>query len=129
VGLAEAITQQHGPNGPNTHNWGQNPIDAIFLPTDIIQSVNSGYLAFGEGIPSDHCAMWIDIPLAALGWFQTPELILIRARRLKGNDPHIVARYNEVLQENKFPQPNRADRNTNKPNKGQSLNAKTAAGI
>jgi len=99
VGLAEAITQQHGPNGPNTHNWGQNSIDAIFLPMDIIKSVNYGYLAFGEGIPSNHHVVWINIPLAALGWFQTLELVPIRARRLKCTDPHIIIRYNKVLQE------------------------------
>jgi len=99
VGLTKAITQQHGLNGPNTHNQGQNPIDAIFLPMDIIKSVNSGYLAFGKGIPSNHCIVWINIPMAALGWFQTLEAVPIRARRLKCIDPHIVIRYNKILQE------------------------------
>ncbi len=28
-----------------------------------------GYYAFKEGIPSTHQALWIDIPLSALGWF------------------------------------------------------------
>jgi len=99
VGLTEAIILQHGPNGPNTHNHGQNPIDGIFLPTNIIQSATSGYFGFGKGIPSDHCTVWIDIPLVTLGWFQTPDLVPLRAQTLKCNNPCIIQRYNEALQE------------------------------
>jgi len=69
MGLAETIIAQHGIQGPNTHNCGTNPINCIFISTTLIQAVTSGYLAFGEGIPSNHRAVWIDIPLAALGWF------------------------------------------------------------
>jgi len=75
VGLQEITITQHGNQGPNTYNWGTNPIDGIFIPTPLIQEVTSGYLAFGEGIPSDHWALWINIPIAALGWFTVPEPI------------------------------------------------------
>jgi len=98
MGLSEVILLQHGVNGPNTHNHGQNPIDGIFLPTNLIQSA-SGHFAFGKGIPSNHQALWINQPLVVLGWFNTPELVPLRARWLKCNDPCIIHRYNEELQE------------------------------
>jgi len=61
--------------------------------------VQSGYFAFSKGIPSNHRAIWIDIPLAALGWFKVSESIPLRARRFKCNNPWIIQKYNEALQE------------------------------
>jgi len=75
MGLTETMLAQHGNQGPNTHNQGKMPINGIFIPTNLIQTVQSGYLAFGEGIPSDHRAIWIEVPLAALGWFNVPESV------------------------------------------------------
>jgi len=75
LGLSEVIITQHGTHRPNTHNHRQNPIDGIFLPNQLVQEVQSGYLAFGKGIPSDHRAVWVDLPIAALGWFTTPESV------------------------------------------------------
>jgi len=99
LGLSEVIITQHGTHRPNTHNHRQNPVDRIFLPNWLIQEVQSGYLAFREGIPSDHWAVWVDLPLAALGWFTTTESVPPRTRRLKCNNPCIIHRYNEALQE------------------------------
>jgi len=90
MGLREIMTTQHGNQGPNTHNRGTNPIDGIFIPAQLIQEATLGYLAFGEGIPSDHWALWLDIPIAALGWFTVPKPIPLRAWRLKCNDPRII---------------------------------------
>jgi len=76
LGLSKVIIAQHRIQGLNTHNCSQNPIDGFVLPNHlVIQAVQLGYLAFGEGIPSDHHAVWIDLPLAALGWFTTLELV------------------------------------------------------
>jgi len=99
MGLIETIITQHGTHGPNTHNCGTNPINGIFIPSTLIQDVTSGYLAFGEGIPSNHRAVWIDLPLVALGWFNIPESVPLQARRLKCNDPRIIQWYNKALQE------------------------------
>jgi len=99
MGLIETIITQHGTHGPNTHNCGTNPINGIFIPSTLIQDVTSGYLTFGEGIPSNHRAVWIDLPLVALGWFNIPESVPLQARRLKCNDPRIVQWYNKALQE------------------------------
>jgi len=73
MGLRETMTTQHGIQGPNTYNRGTNPIDGIFIPTHLLQEVTSGYLTFREGIPSNHQALWLDIPIAALGWFTVPK--------------------------------------------------------
>jgi len=54
MGLRETMTTQHGIQGQNTYNQGTNPINGIFIPAHLIQEVTSGYLTFGEGIPSDH---------------------------------------------------------------------------
>jgi len=62
--------------GLNTHNQGSNPIDGIFIPTTLIPAVTSGYLAFGKGIPSNHRAIWINVPLAALGWFNMLKTVI-----------------------------------------------------
>jgi len=99
MGLVEVVTSQHGHLGPNTHIRGTNPIDGIFIPPQMVLNVMSGYFAFREGIPSDHRALWIDIPLAVLGWFNGPELTPLKARRLKCKDPQIIQKYNKVLQQ------------------------------
>jgi len=98
MGLAEAITTQHGPNTPNMHNHRSKPIDGIFLEPNLIQTISSGYLAFGKGIPSDHWAVWINIPIGAMGWFMSPDAVLLKARQLKCEDPRIVAKYNLMLE-------------------------------
>jgi len=98
MGLVEAVTSQHGLLGPNTHNHSTNPIDGIFIPPLLLTNVMSRYFSFGEGIPSDHRALWIDIPLAALGWFTVPESIPLKAWRLKCNDPRIIKKYIEALE-------------------------------
>jgi len=99
MGLSEITLVQHGHQGPNTHNQGTTPIDGIFIPMSLIPAVRSGYFAFGEGILSNHRAIWLDIPLATLGWFKVSESVPLRACRLKCNDPWIIRKYNKVLQE------------------------------
>jgi len=60
-GLIEGLTTQHM-LPPATHNRGSLPIDGIFLPSALLDYCESGYLEFGEAIPSDHRALWINIP-------------------------------------------------------------------
>jgi len=58
--LVEGPTMQHR-LPPATHNRGSLPIDGIFLPSVLLNHCESGYLEFGEAIPSDHRALWINI--------------------------------------------------------------------
>jgi len=80
LGMAEAVITQHGEHGPNTHNRGSTPIDGIFLPTQLIPEIKSGYLALREGVPSDHRVVWIDLLIMALRWFQIPAPVPLKAQ-------------------------------------------------
>jgi len=99
MGLQDAVTTQHGPSTPNTHNRGSTPIDGIFVPSNFIPAIYSGYLVFGEGIPSNHRAVWVDILIETLGWFKTVEWIPSQAWWLKCEDPWLVKRYLQALEE------------------------------
>jgi len=80
MGVADAVTTQHGPHAPNTHNQGSMLINGIFLAPELIQNITLGYLAFGEGIPSNHQAVWIDILVKAfLRWFVPPDAVWLKA--------------------------------------------------
>jgi len=68
------------------------------MPAQLIPNIQLGYLAFGEGIPSNHRLIWVNIPVAALGWLTPPEMVPLKARRLKCEDPRIVTRYNQDLE-------------------------------
>jgi len=48
------------------HQQGSKPIDGIFMSYYLISSYTGGYVAFGKGVPSDHQALWLDIPAM---WF------------------------------------------------------------
>ena len=47
--------------------------------------------------PQQHWALWMDIPVAALGWSNTPALASFPVCCLKCMDPHIVNQYNKYL--------------------------------
>jgi len=54
-------------------------------------------LAFGEVMSSDHHAVWIDIQAANVGMTQQETVIRPVGRRLKCQDPRIVAKYTKAL--------------------------------
>jgi len=56
-----------GPIGTATHNWGSTLINGIYVSCKLFPVVTGGYLAFNTGIPSDHRALWIDLPGVILG--------------------------------------------------------------
>jgi len=59
--LVDGPTTQHR-LPPATHNHGSLPIDGIFLLSTLLDHCESGYLKFSDTIPSDHRALWLDIP-------------------------------------------------------------------
>jgi len=65
-GLSEVCSTLHSPTLPATHNCGNLLINGIFAPDALIPMCQAGYLDFGEGVPSYHCAIWIDIPAVVL---------------------------------------------------------------
>jgi len=98
MGMNDVVTTQHGHSTPNTHNRGSTPINGIFLPVHLLLTIQSGYLAFGEGIPSDHRLIWVDLPVEALRWLAPPEMVPLKARQLKCEDPRIITHYNQELE-------------------------------
>jgi hypothetical protein len=89
--LTEIFLHRFGDNPPPTAR-GQWPIDGIWVSHGLLAS-HCGHLEFHEALYSDHCALWLDIPLrTALGGtdlnHQCPS-----ARRLKLQDPRLTERY------------------------------------
>jgi len=98
MGVTDAVTTQHGNQSLNTHNHGSAPINGIFLQANLMLTIQLGYLAFGKGIPSNHWVIWVDIPVAALGWLSPPDMVPLKAWWLECEDPWIVACYNQELE-------------------------------
>jgi len=71
LNLTEAITAITDQPPTATHNRGTNPIDGIYVSMDLLSSITGGYLAFETVIPSDHRALWIDVPSILLGLEET----------------------------------------------------------
>ncbi len=58
--MIEGLTSQHQ-RPPETHNRGSHPIDGIFIPLNLLEKSQTGYLEFGKVLPSDHRAVWIEV--------------------------------------------------------------------
>ncbi len=93
LNLIEALTAMTAPPPTATYNRGSNPIDGIYLSPDLLPSITGGYLAFETILPSDHRALWIDVPGILLGLDDTSQIRKPQARRLQCRDPRIVAKY------------------------------------
>ena len=52
-----------------------------------------GYLSFGEGIISDHCALWVDITYRNAFGHNMPLIMQSTARRLNCKDPKVMQRF------------------------------------
>jgi len=61
--LIEALTELNQGRPPATHNRGSKPIDGIFIPANLLHHSCGSYLNFGNGVPSDHRAVWLELPL------------------------------------------------------------------
>jgi len=90
-------TNLHLTQPPAAHNRGSAPIDGIFIPLTLLKHCQAGYLAFGDGVPSDHQALWLDIPTQCICPVETELIARPLARRLQCKDPWVVTRYNQTL--------------------------------
>jgi hypothetical protein len=95
--LVPAITTKHGSQGPGTYSGGNNPIDEIFCSSSIDVKA-AGYFAHGTAT-GDHRPLWIDITKSSTLGTNMSKLPAFNARRLKCQDPRVVARYNKVLED------------------------------
>jgi hypothetical protein len=94
--LVPTITNKHGNQGPETYSGGSKPIDKIFCSSSL-QVLSAGYLEHGKST-GDHRPIWVDISTSTTLGTNIPTLPTFNARRLKCQDPRIVARYNDVLE-------------------------------
>jgi Reverse transcriptase (RNA-dependent DNA polymerase) len=93
LGLVELGTERYGDDAPATHDRGSRPIDGIFVsPT--LAGADAGYVKPPCG---DHLCVWADIPMSAALGHNPPSPIQAAARRLKTEDPRVVAKYVEAL--------------------------------
>ena len=93
--LFEVIADRHSPL-PATFDRGSKAIDGIFA-SSAFAAPRSGMLGFGEGIPSQHRAVWIDLTFEALTGHPEPLIVRPTARRLRLNDPRVVNRYTKSV--------------------------------
>ncbi len=99
LGLVEAITWLTVGDAPPTYQRGSRPIDGIFMAPQLLQLATGGYLSFGDAVPSDHRAIWIDLHLPEINPPNPESYLKPSACRLQCKDPCIVDCYNQVLLE------------------------------
>jgi len=90
INLIEATTALTGPSGTATYNCGTTLIDRIYVSLALLLLINGGYLAFDAGIPSNHWALWIDVPGIILGLDDNYTPRQPSAWRLHCRDPWVV---------------------------------------
>jgi len=97
VGLVDALATLHGqPTWPTYNRWSFL-IDAIYLSPALLQGATGGYLAFEEGLLSDHRGIWLDLHMEVLFGSHEQYHKPWAAWRLKCEDLRVVAKYNQFL--------------------------------
>ena len=97
LGLIDPIQKRHGKKGPGTFNKGKRVIDSI-LVSSMLDFNDCGYLSFGL-LPGDHRGLWIDVYLNSFIGYRAPPVPYFQARRLKTDDPRLMAKYLAVEEE------------------------------
>ena len=85
IGLTECITHRHDNQPYATCNRGTKAIDGIYVSSTIMIQ-RGGYCPFNT-FPTDHRAIWIDLPMSNLCGNKMAPILHPQARRLKCNDP------------------------------------------
>ena len=95
VCMREVILELHCESSPpatyNRNNKRQ-PIDGLWATPGITIS-RGGYLAFGDGCPSDHRGLWFDVEYSVAFGHRTPTIVPPQPKRLKAKDPRVVKKY------------------------------------
>ena len=91
------IYQNDGDTLPSTSLTGSYPIDAIFVSPQLQQIVRGGWIQVEKSI-GDHRALFIDIPIKTLLGENPFTIHRSTARRLICEQPKIVEKYNQLLE-------------------------------
>ena len=97
MGLQDAHDSIEG-EAPATYNGGSKAIDGVFISPSM-RVTRKGYLAFGDGIASDHRCIWLDISPDTIGIHRQGTEERARARRLQHQNPRTVKRYLQAWKE------------------------------
>ncbi len=97
LNLVKALTELTDLPPTATHNRGSTTINGIYVSKGLLPLLTGGYLAFDAGIPSDHRALWVDIPGTILGFDEEYKIRKPNARRLQCRDPRVVKKYMDHL--------------------------------
>jgi len=93
---------------PPTFQQGSWPIDGIFTAPQWLVMAAGGYLSFGDTIPSDHWAIWLDLHMPEICPLDQEGYIKPQVHRLQCKDPRVMACYNntlfDILEINSIPQ-------------------------
>jgi hypothetical protein len=96
--MKEAILMRHNRKSlPATQNRNnsQEPIDGIWV-TSGLKAVSAGYLPFGNGCPSDHRAIWIDLAYHDVFGYKGHPYIPPAIQRLNSRNPR-TSRHSIIL--------------------------------
>jgi hypothetical protein len=90
--IRDLVTNKHG-SGPATFHGGSEPIDGIFATSGLWEAA-CGYME----APGDHLGVWADIPKEWIFGGAQAKWVQPQARRLRCEDPRVVARYTKELE-------------------------------
>jgi len=72
-------------------------IDGNYVSHELLPVVTGSYLAFNAGIPSDHRALWIDLPGVVSGFGKAYTPTKSNTWQLQCKDPHVLMTYLQKL--------------------------------
>jgi hypothetical protein len=99
VSLREVILELHSDSSPpatQNRNHQRQPIDGLWASPGISIS-QGGYLAFGDGCPSDHRGLWFDVEYSVALGQRPPNMVLPQPKRLKSKDPRTAKKYTKLV--------------------------------
>ena len=83
---------------PNTHIKGSKRIEYILCSFNILKVINqSGMIAFGELVTSDHRGLYIDIPIVSISKPYHPDVNQHFQQILRSSCPRSVRNYKKHL--------------------------------
>jgi hypothetical protein len=97
AGFREVILDLHNdlsPPATYNRNTKRQPIDGFWATTGI-SITRGGYLAFGEGCPSDHRVIWFDISYSVAFGQRLGAMPPLQPKRLKAKDPRLTKKYHK----------------------------------